>query len=97
MKIGWSLYVLHNAWCLPTLFVAGIALLYFQVGAAAFGSIGVLLLLFLPNSFVMSKGMGFIKSTFSLRDKRVRLLTEYLQGIRLIKLLAWEDEMAESV
>jgi len=37
----------------------------------------------------------FQKSTVELRDKRVEYLTELFQGARLIKMLGWEDKLAE--
>ena len=97
MKMGWSAYMIHKCWSLPILFIVGTAMLYQYVGPAALSAIGVIILLFLPNALAMMKGMSYIKEVFSLRDKRVRVLTEYLQGIELIKMLGWEMRMKDKV
>lgn len=37
------------------------------------------------------------KGIMKMKDKRVKSLTEILQGVHIIKLFAWEDQMAERV
>lgn len=97
MKMGWSMYVLHQIWALPAMFIVGMVMLYAQVQGAAFSGLIVMIVLFIPNAYVMKKGVELIKVTFALRDKRVRLLTEYLQGVKLVKMLGWEKLMHSNV
>ena len=86
MKLSYSFYSVHNLWSLPVMLVVGIIMLYQQVQWAAFCAFGVMLLLFLPNSYFMAKAWALISVSLKIKDKRVKLLTEYLQGIRIIKL-----------
>ena len=90
MKLSYSFYSVHNLWSLPVMLVVGIIMLYQQVQWAAFCAFGVMLLLFLPNSYFMAKAWALISVSLKIKDKRVKLLTEYLQGIRIIKLLGLE-------
>ena len=90
MKLSYSFYSVHNLWSLPIMLVVGIVMLYQQVQWAAFCAFGVMLLLFLPNSYFMAKAWALISVSLKIKDKRVKLLTEYLQGIRIIKILGLE-------
>eukprot|EP01047_Picozoa_sp_COSAG01_P033242 COSAG01_NODE_2438_length_7692_cov_5.703016_3_plen_176_part_00 len=46
---------------------------------------------------IMRRQFKFQKQTVERRDKRVELLTELLQGIKLIKLLGWEQSMIDNL
>jgi hypothetical protein len=46
---------------------------------------------------IMRRQFKFQKQTVERRDKRVELLTELLQGIKLIKLLGWEQSMIDKL
>ncbi|KAF7760155.1 hypothetical protein Agabi119p4_10831 [Agaricus bisporus var. burnettii] len=80
----------HNLWVAPIQVAIGIGLLLGNIGYSALVGLGVLVLAF-PLQ------IGLVKIMFSQRKKavgvtdlRIRLTTEVLQGIRLIKLYAWE-------
>ena len=70
--------------------IIGISLLIANLGYSALVGLGVLILGF-PLQFVLVRLM--IRSRqkgVQITDGRVRLTTEVLSGIRLIKLYAWE-------
>lgn len=72
----------------------GMVLLYDLVGPAAFGALGVMILVNILQSIVVPflfKGFYAIKK---ITDARIKLLTEFLNGIRIIKLLTWEDKVS---
>ncbi|PFH48819.1 hypothetical protein AMATHDRAFT_64587 [Amanita thiersii Skay4041] len=82
---------MHNLWVAPIQLAIGIGLLLGNLGYSALVGLGVLLFGF-PIQFVLvrimfNQRMKGVKIT----DKRVRLTSEVLQGIRLIKAFAWEE------
>ncbi|EMD36548.1 hypothetical protein CERSUDRAFT_115579 [Gelatoporia subvermispora B] len=80
----------HNLWIAPIQIIIGIGLLIANLGYSALVGFGVLLLGF-PLQLVLVRVMfGSRKKGVVYTDQRVRLVTEVLQGIRLIKLYAWE-------
>eukprot|EP00750_Incisomonas_marina_P027652 INCI6219.1.p1 GENE.INCI6219.1~~INCI6219.1.p1 ORF type:complete len:1792 (+),score=304.26 INCI6219.1:263-5638(+) len=97
MKLMWSMYVVHQVWSLPLTLLVGLVQLYLFINWAAVSGIGVMALLFVPNVYFMKKAIGLIGFIFSLRDRRVKLLSEHVGGIRLIKMLGWEREKKAEV
>ncbi|KAF9067926.1 multidrug resistance-associated ABC transporter [Rhodocollybia butyracea] len=81
----------HNLWVSPIQIVIGIGLLIAQLGYSALVGLGVLLLGF-PLQIILVKIMfKNRRKGVKITDNRVRLTTEVLQGIRLIKAYAWEE------
>ncbi|KAF4621625.1 hypothetical protein D9613_012586 [Agrocybe pediades] len=81
----------HNLWVSPIQLAIGIGLLIGNLGYSALVGLGVLLMGF-PLQFILVKVMFTQrKKGVKITDKRVRLTTEVLQGIRLIKFYAWEE------
>ncbi|GJE92383.1 multidrug resistance-associated ABC transporter [Phanerochaete sordida] len=82
---------MHNLWVAPIQITIGVGLLLGNLGYSALVGLAVLLLGF-PVQLVLVKIMfGHRKKGVVLTDQRVRLTTEVLQGIRLIKFYAWEN------
>ncbi|PPR03716.1 hypothetical protein CVT24_007391 [Panaeolus cyanescens] len=87
----------HNLWVSPIQLAIGIGLLINNLGVSALVGLGVLLLGF-PIQFVLVKVMFTQrKKGVQYTDKRVRLATEVLQGIRLIKYYAWESFYTQEI
>ncbi|KDQ53927.1 hypothetical protein JAAARDRAFT_38897 [Jaapia argillacea MUCL 33604] len=80
----------HIAWIAPIQIVIGIGLLIGNLGYSALVGLGVLILGFPLQMFLVSIFFGQRKKGVKITDMRVRLLNEVLQGIRLIKFYAWE-------
>ncbi|PVD37119.1 hypothetical protein C0Q70_04114 [Pomacea canaliculata] len=82
---------------IPFLLVAVVALMYIRVGVSAFAGIVLLLLLVPLNGLV-----GVLQKRFQIRnltnkDKRVKLINEILNGIKVVKLYAWEPSLERRV
>ncbi|KAH8103346.1 multidrug resistance-associated ABC transporter [Cristinia sonorae] len=80
----------HNLWVAPVQIIIGVALLIANLGYSALVGLGVLLFGFPIQFFLVKLIFGQRKKGVKFTDQRVRLLTEVLQGIRLIKYYAWE-------
>ncbi|OCH88007.1 multidrug resistance-associated ABC transporter [Obba rivulosa] len=87
----------HNLWVAPIQIAIGIGLLIANLGYSALVGLGVLLLGF-PLQLVLVRVMfNQRKKGVVFTDQRVRLVTEVLSGIRLIKLYAWEGFYAHQI
>ncbi|PPQ81309.1 hypothetical protein CVT26_015196, partial [Gymnopilus dilepis] len=81
----------HYIWAAPIQLAIGIGLLIGNLGVSALVGLGVILLT-LPIQFVLiSIMLTQFKKGVKITDQRVRLTTEVLQGIRLIKVYGWES------
>ncbi|KAF9472565.1 multidrug resistance-associated ABC transporter [Pholiota conissans] len=81
----------HNLWVSPIQLAIGIGLLLGNLGYSALVGLGVLILGFPIQIFLVKIMFTQRKKGVKITDKRVRLTTEVLQGIRLIKYYAWEE------
>ncbi|KAJ3481401.1 hypothetical protein NLI96_g7684 [Meripilus lineatus] len=88
---------LHNLWVAPIQIIIGIGLLIGNLGYSALVGLGVLIFGF-PLQMVLVKILFAQRiEAVGLTDKRVRMTSEVLQGIRLIKFYAWEAFYAHRI
>ncbi|KAL3281370.1 hypothetical protein HHI36_004580 [Cryptolaemus montrouzieri] len=92
-----SLIFGHQLWLAPIETLVILYLLYMVIGEAAF--IGILLLLiFIPMQIYIGKKVSVVRLKTALRtDERVRLMSEIINGIQVIKMYAWEKPFAKLV
>lgn len=82
---------IHAAWSLPVQFAVTLALLYVQVGVSALVGVVVTILL-IPVNKVIANSIGALSTKMmSAKDDRVSLMTELLQGIRVVRFFVWEN------
>uniref|UniRef100_A0A7N6ABQ1 ATP-binding cassette, sub-family C (CFTR/MRP), member 10 n=1 Tax=Anabas testudineus TaxID=64144 RepID=A0A7N6ABQ1_ANATE len=87
----------HELWSLPFQFSITLYLLYLQVGVAFLGGLCVALLLVPLNKFLASRILSNNKHMLRYKDSRVKLMTEILFGIRVIKFYNWEPHFTQKV
>ncbi|KAM9818916.1 ATP-binding cassette sub-family C member 10 [Syngnathus typhle] len=87
----------HELWSLPFQLGVALYLLYLQVGVAFLGGLGVALLLVPFNKFLASRIVSNNQHMLRYKDARVKLMTELLLGIRVIKFYGWESHFARKV
>ncbi|KAI5478748.1 ATP-binding cassette transporter [Pseudohyphozyma bogoriensis] len=91
-----------SVWCFsivdaPAEILIGTYFLHHLLGYAAFLGISVAIV-FLPINHYTSKAFASVQDRLmSSRDKRVSLMNEVLQSIRMIKYFAWEDPFTERI
>lgn len=85
---------LNSLWVCPTVLIVCLILLLWQIGIAALAAI-VLMLILMPLQMVIAKRIGYWR-TGSLQngDERIKQCQEIVQGIKVIKLYAWEQALA---
>ncbi|KAI0746725.1 multidrug resistance-associated ABC transporter [Daedaleopsis nitida] len=88
---------IHNLWVAPIQIALGIGLLIRNLGVSALVGLAVLIIGF-PIQMLLAKTMlNQRKKGVVFTDQRVRISTEVLSGIRLIKYYAWEAFYAHQV
>ncbi|XP_043861170.1 ATP-binding cassette sub-family C member 10 isoform X2 [Dromiciops gliroides] len=87
----------HEAWGLPLQLSITLYLLYQQVGLAFLGGLGLALLLVPLNKVIATRILAKNQAMLQHKDARVKLMTELLCGIRVIKFCGWEQTLSSRV
>ena len=72
-------------------------MLYHYLGWAGFASLGVMVITMPLNTWLGKQTGKFTKRVMAKRDKRVKFTNELLQGIKILKLFAWEPSLLEQL
>ncbi|XP_076228088.1 sulfonylurea receptor isoform X2 [Nomia melanderi] len=82
----------HYTWAIPLKITVIVFLLYTKLGISAIIGALCCILLVTPMQLLLGKKMSEnYKSITNRSDARLRLVNEVLQGMKLVKLRAWED------
>ncbi|KAM4693780.1 ATP-binding cassette sub-family C member 10 isoform 1-T2 [Discoglossus pictus] len=87
----------HELWGLPLQFSITLYLLYQQVGVTFLGGLGLALLLVPLNKVIASRIMTNNKEMLKHKDARVKLMTELLSGMRVVKFYTWEEHFSNAI
>merc|ERR550514_1401430 len=95
--MSYGAYFVHFLWAMPLMLAMSLYLVYQTVGVSAFAAIGIMTAMAPANGQIAKLFMSRQKALNKVRDERVNFLTEVLQGVRLIKMLAWEEKILSLV
>ncbi|KAI1240718.1 hypothetical protein IHE44_0009157 [Lamprotornis superbus] len=87
----------HEVWSLPVQLAIALYLLYQQVGIAFLGGMALALLLVPINKIIANRILANNEKMLKHKDTRVKLMTEFLCGIRVIKFYAWEKHFSTRI
>ncbi|KAJ8457503.1 hypothetical protein ONZ45_g18288 [Pleurotus djamor] len=87
----------HGLWTSPIQIILGIGLLLGNLGYSALVGLGVLIIGIPVQAALVSIMFKQRKKGVKFTDKRLRLTTEVLQGIRLLKAYGWEIFYANQI
>jgi ABC-type multidrug transport system fused ATPase/permease subunit len=87
----------NNLWAAPLQITLGLVLLWQQLGIATLAGMLTMLILIPFNAYITTK-MRFVQILIMKeKDKRVKLMNEILNGIKVLKLYAWENSFRDQV
>ncbi|CAG9819495.1 unnamed protein product [Phaedon cochleariae] len=89
---------LHYIWIMPFLFVTAFYIIYDSVGWAALAAMLAMTVQSVPLQGYLSKVQGVLRYKIAQRtDFRVKLMSEIVSGIQVIKMYAWEKPFEKMV
>ncbi|KAI8141790.1 multi drug resistance-associated protein MRP [Fennellomyces sp. T-0311] len=87
----------HIVWSGPFQIVIALYLLWQTMGPSIWAGVAVMILAVPLNTFLARRMRNLQKIQMGNKDARVKLMNEILNGIKVIKLYAWENPFLEKV
>jgi ABC-type multidrug transport system fused ATPase/permease subunit len=89
--------MVNTVWSAPLQIIIASILLYQQLGIATFAGI-LFMIILMPITGFINKKMGSIQGIMMKdKDKRIKLMNEILNSIKVLKLYAWENSFRDRV
>ncbi|XP_066983087.1 ATP-binding cassette sub-family C member 3-like [Macrobrachium rosenbergii] len=96
-RLSDTLLYINLAWGAPIVISLALYELWQLLGPSVLSGLAVLILLIPINSVVANKIKNLQTSQMKFKDKRIKLLNEIINGIKVLKLYAWEGSFAKQV
>ncbi|XP_022081531.1 multidrug resistance-associated protein 7-like [Acanthaster planci] len=87
----------HELWSLPVKVTVALFLLYQQLGLAFLTGVGFTLLLIAMTKWLTVKIQKYFEDLMRHKDSRIKVMSEILYGIRVIKFYAWEKHFTHRI
>ncbi|NXB58887.1 MRP1 protein, partial [Struthidea cinerea] len=84
-------------WSAPFQIIMAVVFLWKELGPSVLAGVAVLLLVIPINALIAAKERRLKKSQMKYSDQQVKLLSEILHGIKILKLYAWEPAYQRKV
>ncbi|XP_040290616.1 canalicular multispecific organic anion transporter 1-like [Bufo bufo] len=88
---------IHLLWSSPLQMVVSVVFLWAELGPSVLAGLGVIILLIPINAVLASKSRTFQMKNMKNKDKRLKIMSEILNGIKILKLYAWEPSFEKRV
>nr|XP_045598881.1 multidrug resistance-associated protein 1-like [Procambarus clarkii] len=89
-RLGGAAQVLTQMWGIPVIFFLAFTSLWQRLGPAVLAGIGMFLFLIPVNAIIVSKLKKLQADQMIYKDKRVKLISEIISGIKVLKFYAWD-------
>ncbi|XP_069110716.1 ATP-binding cassette sub-family C member 3-like [Argopecten irradians] len=96
-RIVSTLQYIWGIWSSPLQMAIALYFLYETTGPSMFAGFGSLILMFPANGYLMYKLQKLQEEQMTLKDSRIKVVTEVLNGIKILKLYAWEMSFKEKI
>ncbi|KYO26377.1 hypothetical protein Y1Q_0016954 [Alligator mississippiensis] len=87
----------HQLWSSPLQIALSIAFLWAELGPAVLAGLGVMVLLIPVNAVLATKARAIQMKNMKNKDERMKIMTEILSGVKILKLFAWEPSFERRV
>ncbi|XP_076459189.1 multidrug resistance-associated protein 1-like [Babylonia areolata] len=87
----------HTIWSGPLQIILSLYFLWQTLGPSVLAGVGVMILLIPINALIAYKQRQLQVKQMVLKDSRIKLMNEVLNGIKVLKLYAWEKSFEEKV
>ena len=96
-RVGDIVWYLHLAWSSFITIGISVYFMYKELGYAAFVGVSILIITIPLNAKIASVSKKFQLDVMKEKDKRMKMMNEILQGIKVLKLYAWEPSFIQQV
>ncbi|XP_034407618.1 canalicular multispecific organic anion transporter 1 isoform X2 [Cyclopterus lumpus] len=88
---------IHLLWSCPLQIGLSIVFLWFELGPSVLAGLAVMVLLGPINGLLATKARTIQIENMKFKDKRLKIMNEILNGIKILKLYAWEPSFQAQV
>ncbi|XP_061182250.1 multidrug resistance-associated protein 1-like isoform X1 [Saccostrea echinata] len=88
---------IHTIWSGPFQIIVALYFLYMELGPSIFAGFGVMIVLIPINALIAKKTRDLQVKQMTLKDGRIKMMNEVLNGIKVLKLYAWELSFEEKI
>ncbi|NXJ71659.1 MRP2 protein, partial [Rostratula benghalensis] len=88
---------IHQLWSSPLQIILSIVFLWGELGPSVLAGIAVMVLLIPINGFLVAKAKTIQVKNMKNKDERMKMMNEILNGIKILKLFAWEPSFEKRV
>ncbi|KAK6293389.1 hypothetical protein J4Q44_G00357150 [Coregonus suidteri] len=88
---------IHLLWSCPLQIALAIVFLWIELGPAVLAGLAVMVLMVPINGLLATKSRTFQIENMKYKDKRMKIVNEMLNGIKILKLYAWEPSFQNQV
>uniref|UniRef100_A0A669F2U6 Canalicular multispecific organic anion transporter 2 n=1 Tax=Oreochromis niloticus TaxID=8128 RepID=A0A669F2U6_ORENI len=88
---------LNMLWSAPLQIMLALYFLWQILGPSVFAGVAVMILLIPFNAFIAMKTRAYQVEQMQHKDARIKLMNEILNGIKVLKLYAWENSFKQKV
>ncbi|KAK2530524.1 Abcc2 [Columba guinea] len=87
----------HQLWSSPLQIILSIFFLWGELGPSVLAGIAVMVLLIPINALLVAKSKNVQVRNMKNKDERMKIMSEILSGIKILKLFAWEPSFEKRV
>ncbi|XP_061766165.1 canalicular multispecific organic anion transporter 1 [Nerophis ophidion] len=88
---------IHLLWSCPLQIALSIVFLWQELGPSVLAGLAVMVLMGPINGLLASKARNFQIDNMKFKDKRLKIMNEILNGMKILKLYAWEPSFQAQV
>ncbi|CAL1547665.1 unnamed protein product [Lymnaea stagnalis] len=88
---------IYMLWSMPLLIILALYMLWGTLGPSSMAGLGVLLLLMPINAWAASKQRSYQMLQMKTKDRRIKIMNEVLNGMKVLKLYAWEESFQRKI
>ncbi|XP_030626403.1 canalicular multispecific organic anion transporter 1 isoform X2 [Chanos chanos] len=96
-RIREALVFIHLCWLCPLQIALSTVFLWLELGPSVLAGLFVMVLLVPINGLLATRSRGFQVKNMGHKDKRMKLMNEILNGIKILKLYTWEPSFEVQV
>ncbi|KAM8738721.1 ATP-binding cassette sub-family C member 2 isoform 1-T2 [Acanthopagrus schlegelii] len=88
---------IHLLWSCPLQIIVSIVFLWFELGPSVLAGLAVMVLMVPINGLLATKARKIQIENMKFKDKRLKIMNEILNGIKILKLYGWEPSFQAQV